>query len=159
MTTVWIHEGVVAEAVEESGRRYPHETGGVLVGYWAERQAVVTNVVGPGPLASHRETRFEPDYDHHDEQVARLYTASGGALTYLGDWHSHGAGSPYLSMKDRSTLYGIATDPGSRAPRALMMVLGESPDWRLRVWQYTWTPLPRLTYAWSARECTFRTYD
>jgi integrative and conjugative element protein (TIGR02256 family) len=160
MTTIWIAESVVEEMLRESEHSYPDETGGLLVGYWSAQadQAVVTDAVGPGPRSVHGRGHFAPDYDFHDSEVARLYTASDGALTYLGDWHSHGSAAPYLSIKDRHTLHGIGTDPGSGAPRALMAVWGDGPDWRFRVWEYRRTRFPRLTYAWSAVECEVRSY-
>lgn len=159
MTVVWFREAALSAIRDEASRIEPVETGGILMGYWAgEAEAVVADVVGPGPAAVHAADQFAPDYDFQDAEVARVYLGSGGSLTYLGDWHSHGLAPPYLSRKDRRTLYGIATDPASRAPRALMAVVGSFPDWRLSVWEFRKWPLPRLTHLWSARPCIVRLY-
>ncbi len=119
----------------EASSRAPNESGGVLLGYWADpHQVVVTNAVGPGPRASHTRTHFRPDYAYQENEIARVYTASGFRLTYLGDWHSHPGGAPHMSAKDRQTLKRIASFEPARAPKALLAILAGLDTWELSIW-------------------------
>lgn len=127
----------------EAERVFPFETGGVLMGYWARAhdEVVITHVVGPGPHAEHRIHSFMPDYEYQEEEVARIYAASGRVATYLGDWHSHPLEDVYLSSRDRRTLGRIARHAEARAPVPVMAVVGGGdPKWLLSVWKYA----PRL---------------
>jgi integrative and conjugative element protein (TIGR02256 family) len=79
----------MAEIVAECERSLPHETGGCLVGYWATREIVITEMIGPGPNALHAELNFAPDHEWQVSEIARTYEESNFVHTYLGDWHSH----------------------------------------------------------------------
>ena len=123
--------------IVEGRRSAPLETGGVLTGYWAETgdEAIVTEVVGPGPRAVHERSRFRPDTEYHEAEVARIYLASGRVHTYLGDWHTHPDGGSYLSAADLATLRRISHSHEARAPNALMLVLGNRGDeWTVGGW-------------------------
>ena len=109
----------------------PKESGGVLLGYWANfpNEAVVTNVVGPGPLALHERFRFTPDYEFHYHEIDRLYSTSLRTIQYLGDWHSHPGGTERLSDLDKVTLARIACYKDARAPQPVMLVVSPGPSW------------------------------
>src|SRR5207249_53736 len=129
----------VLEAMEEEAReKSPMETGGVLIGYWANDSAevVITQATGPGPEATHRADEFIPDARFQRAEIARIYRDSGRLHTYLGDWHTHPGGSLRLSRKDVRTLASIAETPAARASVPLMGVLAEDRSWMLAVWRY-----------------------
>lgn len=164
LTTVWLGHPILRALGQEAEAKIPNETGGILMGYWSEDSdtVVVTDWIGPGPRAEHTPDRFAPDYDFQDAEVARIYSETHGAVTYLGDWHSHPSTSPSLSRKDRKTLSDIATDPDSRAPRAIMAILGCNPRtdfhdraWSIGVWEYRakWPLLSRMSLRWSSLPC------
>lgn len=116
----------------------PYETGGVLLGYWADShiQAVVTHFVGAGPNALHNEQHLAPDHDFQDAEIARLYDESGRQLCYLGDWHTHPNGAGFLSKLDRRTLRLIGRSPQARSPDPVMIILsGRAFAWSLHGWQ------------------------
>jgi integrative and conjugative element protein (TIGR02256 family) len=121
----------------EAQRRAPLETGGVLMGYWAEDHAgvVIADVVGPGPKAAHKRMSFVPDHLYQDREIARLYRESGRRVTYLGDWHTHPDGPLELSVVDRLTQLRIGKHLTARAPRALMAIVAGGRPWTLGVWQ------------------------
>ena len=100
--------------VGEAQRAYPQESGGILMGYWVVQptEAVITDVIGPGPGAIHRDTSFLPDAEYQADQVARRYEASGRLHTYLGDWHSHPNAGPHLSdgLADLQEHLALAAD-------------------------------------------------
>lgn len=140
----WIRRDILAEMVTEADRRWPHETGGVLMGYWVDRwhELVVTECIGPGPRATHGRRSFEPDYEYQHGEIARVYNASGRLHTYLGDWHTHPDGGTTLSHKDQRTLRSLATDPGARASAPIMAILAGGANWRLALYLLRPSALP-----------------
>jgi integrative and conjugative element protein (TIGR02256 family) len=110
------------------------EVGGVLAGYWKDDVAVVTDLIGPGPNATHGRSNFIPDHQFHESEIASLYMASGGTTVYLGDWHSHPLGFASLSTRDERTLRAIGSAPEARCSRPLMLLVAGSNDaWTIRV--------------------------
>jgi integrative and conjugative element protein (TIGR02256 family) len=144
--TAWIPEAVLKQMVIEAERVFPLEAGGVLVGYWGESdEVVITNTTGSGPRAIHRRYDFSPDAEYQEAEIARFYEESGGAHTYLGDWHTHPRGGTYLSQRDVRTLRKISTFADARAPMPIMAVLaGGEPKWFLGVWRYAPTFVNRI---------------
>lgn len=117
----------------ESERWSPKETGGVLMGYWSDRDVVLTDIIGPGPKAVHRRYSFTPDSKWQENEIARIYEESGRVITYLGDWHSHPYGTQELSIKDLVTLLRVAIHKPARAPKPIMGILHNNPQWELSV--------------------------
>lgn len=120
-------------------RRYPRETGGLLIGYWiGPREAVLTNIVGSGPKAEHRAESFLPDTAWQRKQLAQIYRKSGRTETYLGDWHSHPNGRPIPSQQDKQTARDISEYSDARCPRPLMLIVGfDGHDFQLG--PYVWS--------------------
>jgi integrative and conjugative element protein (TIGR02256 family) len=139
-TQAWLAEEAVRAMVAEASTQAPHETGGVLLGYWGKEsgEAVVTNIVGPGPDATHSATRFVPDYEFQENEIARLYEESHRRLEYLGDWHSHPEGGGKLSKLDRRTLRTIGWSRPARVEHPIMVVIAGGPEWSLHAWQHDW---------------------
>jgi integrative and conjugative element protein (TIGR02256 family) len=135
ISNVWIDRHVLGWLCNEASRAAPAETGGVMLGYWADDVPVITHAIGPGPDASHGPSSFIPDYDYQDEEIARLYTLSNRKLAYLGDWHTHPAAEAYLSEKDIGTLRRIAAYRYARVSQPLMLILAPGPRWNPHVWQ------------------------
>src|SRR5665647_1501067 len=126
--TAWYADDVIEIMLGFADEARALETGGVLLGYATETEWVVGAVVGPGPDASHWATGFTPDAEWQAERIAELYEASGRRLQYLGDWHTHPAGSAVPSKLDRRTLRRIAHSSAARCPRPLMAILAGSSD-------------------------------
>lgn len=137
--TAWVATAARELMEAEARRRSPLETGGVLMGYWAEDQSavVIADVVGPGPKAVHKRTSFVPDHLYQEREVERIYKESGRRITYLGDWHSHPGGPMMLSVVDRLTQLRIGLQQTARAPRALMAIIAGGQPWTVGVWQLT----------------------
>ncbi len=135
----WFAKSAVREMLAEADRVFPLETGGVMMGYWAESrdEVVVCHVTGPGPLAVHSEHAFVPDGDYQESEIARIYKESGRVHSYLGDWHTHPREGVYLSRKDVGALRKISGFAEARAPVPIMAVLGGGdPEWLLGTWCY-----------------------
>lgn len=115
--TVTLDPECVALMLDEAWRRWPMETGGLLLG----APGLIRQVVGPGPAATHGPTGFEPDHSWQADQVDRRWRRDP-SIDYLGDWHTHPKGRPVPSPLDRSTMRDIAAHPPARQPRPLMLI-------------------------------------
>lgn len=138
MNPIWFSQLAFENLVKEANRAYPLETGGVLLGYFAESgDPVVYAVIGPGPAAHHRRTRFTPDHTWQCDQIELFFEKSNGKWTYMGDWHTHPNGSPKMSWLDQRTLRAIARHPQARVPQPLMLIGGGCPQkWHWASHQY-----------------------
>jgi integrative and conjugative element protein (TIGR02256 family) len=154
--TAWTDKCILEQAVSESDVWCPKETGGVLMGYWSGKDAVITTIIGAGPKAVHRRYSFTPDDQWHAKEIARVYEESGRVITYLGDWHSHPYGSPRLSIKDLATLFRIATHKPARAPKPIMGILHSNPNWELAIWHLA---LSRIGSSFPAATMKVAWYD
>src|SRR5690349_6487145 len=109
---LWVQGHAFAEMVQLAESAYPLETGGMLIGYEADDgQLVVKAIIGPGPHAIHRRSKFFPDAEFQQSQLEMHFAATRGRETYLGDWHTHPAGGTSLSLTDKRTLKRIAYTP------------------------------------------------
>jgi integrative and conjugative element protein (TIGR02256 family) len=140
MNTAWISNTSVDILLSEADRTFPLESGGILMGYVAEEELVISEIIGPGPDAIHRAYSFTPDYAYQEFEAARSYEESGRKWTYLGDWHSHPRQKwPNLSAKDIQTLHRIARSKKARLATPLMLISsGQPAAWKLTIWQ--WQP-------------------
>jgi integrative and conjugative element protein (TIGR02256 family) len=129
----------------EAQRMFPKETGGVLMGYQAASEMVVTSVIGPGPNAVHGGYAFVPDYNYQEEEIARVYEESGRNAVYLGDWHTHPDGLDRLSEADRRTLKIISDHKQARINRPVMVILWGRGEWSFAAWR-GWRSRPFLGY-------------
>lgn len=136
---VWISQQVLKAIIVEADEHYPHESGGVLIGYFSAddpTRCVITDASGPGPHAKHGRYEFLPDARYQAEYIAELYKGSGNIHTYVGDWHTHPDGALMLSGKDKKTMSVIARTPGARLAHPLMAILAGRPaQWELGLWQ------------------------
>lgn len=129
MKSIWISEEAFTSLVTEANRVYPLETGGVLLGYFAENgEPVVFTNIGPGPAGVHLRTRFTPDHSWQCKQIDLAFEKSNGTLAYMGDWHTHPDTSPQMSWLDQRTLRTIARHPQARISQPLMLIGGGTPQ-------------------------------
>jgi integrative and conjugative element protein (TIGR02256 family) len=121
--TLWIAETVLLSVAEEAERHVPNETGGVLLGHRTGNEVVVVAAIDAGPAAVRWRSGFKPDADFQEAEIERIFRSSDGAVTYLGDWHSHPTAPAVPSKPDRRTLRRIATDPDAQCPMPTMLIL------------------------------------
>ena len=141
---LWISQGAFWRMVSDAIRWSPCETGGMLLGYEADNgEAVVTDIVGPGPRARHGRFRFRPDADHQQAELEARYTRTDGRETYLGDWHTHPTGSSAPSILDKRTLARIARTASSRTTRPIMVILSSNRE--------SWVP-GAIRFQWNERK-------
>ena len=129
---IWLPDAILDEMKDDADRHYDNETGGVFMGYWADKSScVVTKMITAGPFAHRAKFSFEPDQDWQLEQIAQHYENSQRREIYLGDWHSHpGADGVHLSRADKACLKAITKAPKARQPKPIMLILcGRKNDW------------------------------
>ena len=136
-STVWLPVALKARLIDEASDYRPSETGGILLGYEADStDLVICDLVDAGPDAERSRSRFTPDGEWQEREVAKLYAESGRLHTYLGDWHSHPAGMARPSRRDKETARRIAEHRVARAPRPLMLIIAsEQNDWNLAAYR------------------------
>lgn len=147
VTQVWLPKHVSQQMQQDYHRAFPLETGGILLGYRAVANGVeswvITAASNAGPKATHRHTTYTPDY-RHDKRIARdHYQDTAGQEYYIGDWHTHPAGSPATSRQDRWALRSIAGRADHLSNRGLMLIMGvEGANRALLCKAHTMTRLP-----------------
>lgn len=135
--TAWMPSTIWAMLTAEAADRYPLETGGVLIGYWADpRTVVITDSVGSGPASVHGSYSYEHDHVWEASQIAVHYERSARTQIYIGDWHTHpNARSGALSSTDRRSLRRVLGAREARMSSALMLVLfGDPKQWSADIW-------------------------
>lgn len=121
---------------EEAERHRPDETGGILLGHRNGLDIVVRDVVGAGPAAVRTATGMRPDHEYQVGAIREAFATSDGAVTYLGDWHSHPDGNTALSDRDRRTLRNIAREQDAfcQEPALLILASDEEGAWLPGAW-------------------------
>lgn len=93
------------------------------MGFWtADSDAVITHASGPGPKATHGMWTFERDPVSGQSFIDEIFEQSGGAFTYLGEWHTHPWGRLEPSIRDLRTMRMIPLEPRSYQPRPILVV-------------------------------------
>lgn len=112
----------------------PWEVGGWLLGWWSDdgSEVFVTHATPPAS----RGTPFGVTISGrgHRPLFDAAWDASGGTVTFLGDWHTHPGGHAVLSERDREAMRQLASDPDFGTPQPLIAVvaLGRWPWSRAR---------------------------
>jgi integrative and conjugative element protein (TIGR02256 family) len=131
---VWLSSLVMRAMCQRARELVPLENGGILLGWRAGEDRVVTDLRGPGPRALHGRHCFLPDHDWQVAEIHRAFDESGGDVDYLGDWHSHPDGISAMSELDSATLRRITR----RVKEPLMLIVASSKtnqDWSARCWR------------------------
>ena len=131
-----ISESILSLIMGEANRHFPRETGGILLGQGLPpNKSLVTHIIGAGPLARHRKSTFEPDYQFQEAEITKIFLSTGGSCDYLGDWHSHPKGGPHPSHMDIQVLRRIREHGAARCERPVMCIVSGGPRWIASAWQ------------------------
>lgn len=107
----------------------PSEAGGALVGHYTDdlRFAVVTRVICLENRAQPRQPkRFVRDGASLSSFLLRAWRKTCGGEYYLGEWHSHPAGPPEPSGRDRREMEAIASEPEEKCRAPVLVLLGNT---------------------------------
>jgi integrative and conjugative element protein (TIGR02256 family) len=127
VSRVWL-DALAREAIatEAASRRF-RETGGGLFGYEVGDDTVIVRVLPPGPRAQHKRTRLIPHHGDVQADIDSVFEESSGALSYLGDWHSHPRGSNEPSQVDTGNAAKMAAERAAEVPRPLVLIQATKP--------------------------------
>ncbi len=114
-----------------------NETGGILLGFGGNTDAVVTQAGGPGPNARRERTFFRRDLEHA-ERLAEIAFGIDGSQ-WIGDWHTHPGGGTEPSSTDLEAYRRILKeDPSLAAFITIIVDPGTADDSaRLSPWLVT----------------------
>ncbi|WP_293781473.1 Mov34/MPN/PAD-1 family protein [uncultured Aeromicrobium sp.] len=118
--TIRVAEDSLSSAERMAHKSSPHESGGILIGWWEGNSIAV--VVELLPVADHAAGRSHYERRHSLAQGALdryLMDRDDSRLGYVGEWHSHPAPQP-PSRVDRSELTAIVRQ--SRKQVALVVL-------------------------------------
>lgn len=76
------------------------ESGGLLLGYFAERHLHVITATTPLPKDKQTRCRFYRRDPEHIEIAKHIYKKSKGLVNILGEWHTHPENIPLPSLVD-----------------------------------------------------------
>jgi integrative and conjugative element protein (TIGR02256 family) len=118
-------------------RAWPHETGGILIGYYTTDQicAVITRVI-----MAPKDSQSGPSWFYRgvDGLQRRLHSLWQQKQYYLGEWHFHPGGQPIPSSVDVQQMYAIGASETYSCPEPLLIILAGSPltGWNLRIFVF-----------------------
>jgi len=131
--------------IAESNRKYPSETGGILVGKFEHETVVVSMALGPGPKAIHRRNNFIRDGSYSQEKLEEYISRTKGEFDYLGEWHSHPINTG-PSVRDLVSIKEIGLDQRYAIKQPILgIAIRESIDsWQINFYKYIRGRSPRL---------------
>lgn len=161
LSQVWIQNDVVSGIRRDAEHYCPLESGGILLGYLAGNEAVVTAWADGGPLAVRKRESFIPDQEYQIKSIATIYEKYRRQITYIGDWHSHPHGPFVPSSRDKRTLRNIAQFREARIPTPVMLIVGVREDFSAAAWSvhacgWRWRYYNVPTRLFFARALTLR---
>jgi integrative and conjugative element protein (TIGR02256 family) len=119
-----VHGEVLDRLARVPGR--PWEVGGWLLGWWSDDgcELFVTHATPPAS----RGTPFGVTISGrgHRPLFDAAWDASGGTVTFLGDWHTHPGGPAALSERDRKAMRQLSSDPDFGTSQPLIAIVATS---------------------------------
>lgn len=127
------HELFMDDGLEDSLRaqrkaKLPHETGGVLLGYYdLNIKAIILVAALPEPPDSKgTAAAFERGTEGLKEAIAEVARRTAGIVGYVGEWHSHPRGhSGRPSRDDLVQLAHLAQQMADEGLPAVQLIVGE----------------------------------
>jgi integrative and conjugative element protein (TIGR02256 family) len=127
-SVVW-DEGVLEKMRWLRGEKLPRETGGALLGCWdlSRELLYLVDVTGAPEDSIERATAFIRGSKDLPRWIAEASRLTGGAIEYVGEWHSHPDGyqtSP--SEDDRKVFHWIDKHLSIDGLPSAMLIVGET---------------------------------
>lgn len=111
----------------------PNETGGIILGYadHSAREIYVVDILPPPSDSTESVLHFARGTAGVEQVLAHLHERSAGAVTYLGDWHSHPLGHTAApSWQDGVLLNGLRDQRRVAGEPTVMLIVGDKdPEW------------------------------
>ncbi|MFI5091056.1 MAG: Mov34/MPN/PAD-1 family protein [Terriglobales bacterium] len=118
---VYVHEAVIGHMRDLPA--CPCEVGGWLLGYWGEDRASLLVTAATPPASRGTPFGVRISAAGHQHRFDQAWQASGGLVTFLGDWHTHPGSPPYPSARDEAALVKLATGVKFGTPEPLIAIV------------------------------------
>lgn len=112
----------LSDMIEESQKCSPNESGGILIGSFAEGCVFVQYATGAGGQATHGPGFFRRDGLFTQAELNRKFQQSGGRIDYAGEWHSH-LRPVGPSQRDLRSMQWVANNPKYALLHPLLVIL------------------------------------
>jgi len=106
-----------------ASQHYPVEFGGIFTGYKLDNLLSIVDFEVPNKFQS-TGTKFTREADDLNKYLQDIYEVSLGKIEYLGEWHSHPAGSTQFSSKDLQSIGEIAFKSETKNKNPLLLIIG-----------------------------------
>lgn len=120
---VTIKKDALKNMVVETEKDNNIETGGVLLGSFADKKLEISFASGPGPNAIKEEAWFEKDIKYCQNFLDQNFKTSGNKALYLGEWHYHPSKDNSPSNTDISSLSKISFQNDYLTDKPVMIIL------------------------------------
>lgn len=112
-------KNVLQNLAAEAGRQ---ETGGILIGYYRDGEAFITEATPPPPDSKRSCFRFERGTEGVKSYLERKW-ASVPREYYLGEWHSHPSRQARPSLADHRQMRQIRSDSNIDCNKPILIVV------------------------------------
>lgn len=121
-------EWLLQHLSEMRARRLPNETGGVLLGFHdvQRRRLYIVDALPAPPDSNERPVFFDRGCVGLRAEVTRVEGATAGAVSYVGEWHSHPGRSTAASGLDEEVLDHLTTHMARDGLPGVMVIVGET---------------------------------
>lgn len=115
---------LIQEMVLLSRKWYPNEYGGLLIGYYSNKNQnlIITDILKP-KLFKSSPIFFERDTKTLDVELRNFYNSSPSKF-YVGEWHSHPNGGTRPSGKDVNAMKDIAESENVAIQNPVLCIIG-----------------------------------
>lgn len=122
-----VPEKEVEHALKICAESTPHETGGILTGFYTKAHdcAVVTAISRAPSDSQHARMHFIRGVRGLQRWIDYLWRRKHHY--YLGEWHFHPDGFPYPSLTDAGQMRNIGKAADYQCPEPILMTIGGNP--------------------------------
>ena len=116
--------------------RLPNETGGVLLGSLDNGRKIIylADALPSPPDSQERTTSYIRGVQGLEEDVRSVNRVTGNMLIYVGEWHSHPAGSSAIpSNQDKKLLKWVCEGMRVHGQPGLILVVGDNEKIEVRI--------------------------
>lgn len=125
--TVVADEWLLEHLAEMRHDRLPSETGGILVGFhdMQRHRIYIAEALAAPPDSTERPVYFDRGCVGLRAHLAEIQRVTNGALSYVGEWHSHPGTSTRPSTQDGQVLEFLSTHMAMDGHPGLMVIVGQ----------------------------------
>lgn len=117
-------ELTAVESITSEIDKYPDvETGGVLLGFFEDKNIIIKKATDAGPKAIRERYDFKCDVAYTDMLIDMEFANSNGKIFYIGEWHTHPQRKPFPSETDLDSLDNLSSTNRTTSI-ALLFIVG-----------------------------------